>query len=134
VVGGRRVNLLAQEQRTELIRQVTDGGRRYYQAWVERVFSPLLEDVPREQRTRRPARVIAVTDVYTWKILRRDLDLSREEAEVAARELAAGILRPAEALAPPGWPGLSAPFAGPHEAPELPSLESKPWMLPRSEW
>ena len=89
------LNLLAQEQRTELIRQVTDRGRRHHHAWVEQVFLPLLEDVPSRQRGRRVAQLIAITDVYAWKILRRDLGLHRQEAEATVRELAAGILRPA---------------------------------------
>jgi AcrR family transcriptional regulator len=114
------LNLLAQEQRTEVIRQVTDTGRRHHYAWVERVFAPLLEHVPPEQRARGLAQLIAVSDVYTWKILRRDLGMSRVEAEAAVRELVAGILQPAEASASPGRPVLSAPLAGPHAASGLP--------------
>jgi len=96
------LNLLAQEQRTALIRQLTDRGRRYHHAWVRRVFSPLLADVPPEQRPRRLAQLIAVTDVCAWKILRRDLGLHREEAEATLCELAAGILRLTKASASPG--------------------------------
>ena len=106
------LNLLAQEQRTVLIRQVTDRGRRYHHAWVEQVFSPLLEDVPPEHRRRRLAQLIAITDVYAWKILRRDLGLHRQEAEATVRELAAGILRLAERSASPGRPVVAAPLAG----------------------
>ena len=114
------LNLLAQEQRIDLIRQVTDRGRRYHHAWVKRVFSPLLEeDVPPEHRPRRLAQLIVVTDVYAWKILRRDLGLPRDEAEATLRELAAGMLRPAEPSASRGQPGLAAPLAGRHTAPEL---------------
>ena len=95
--GNDVLNLLAQEQRTALIRQVTDRGRRYHHAWVKRVFSPLLKDALPEQRPRRLAELIAVTDVYVWKILRRDLGLHREEAEATVRELAAAILQLANA-------------------------------------
>jgi hypothetical protein len=38
------------------------------------------------------AQLIAVTDVYTWKLLRRDLRLSRREAERAIAELIRGVV------------------------------------------
>ena len=85
--GDHFLNLLAQEQRTPAIRTVTDTGRRYHRAWVERSFAPLLAGLSPGDREQRLAQLIAVTDLYVWKVLRRDLGLSRDETEAAVRDL-----------------------------------------------
>jgi hypothetical protein len=39
------------------------------------------------ERDRRLAQLVALCDVYTWKLLRRDAGLSRRQAELALVEL-----------------------------------------------
>jgi hypothetical protein len=68
------------------------AGREFHRAWVRRIFSPVLEKIPPTQRRRRLAQLTAVTDVYTWKVLRRDLGLSRQEAEACVRELIENVV------------------------------------------
>jgi AcrR family transcriptional regulator len=92
--GDEVVHRLTQEQRTPAIRAVTEGGRRTHYAWVERVFGPLLADRPTDARRQQLAQLIAVTDLYVWKVLRRDLRLSREETERAMRDLVQRITDP----------------------------------------
>ena len=89
--GDQVLNRLTQEQRTPVIREATDAGRRYHHAWVERVFGPLLADGPASERQQQLAQLVAVTDLYVWKVLRRDLGLSREETEMAMRDLVSRI-------------------------------------------
>ena len=90
--GDHFLNLLAQEQRTAAIRAVTDTGRRYHRGWVERSFAPLLVQVPRDDYEQRLAQLVAVTDLYVCKVLRRDLGLSRNETEAAVRDLVGRIV------------------------------------------
>jgi AcrR family transcriptional regulator len=85
--GNEQLHLLAQERRTATMAEAVAAGRRYHQAWVERVFAPWLRSLPADQRKRRAAELVAVTDLYTWKILRRDLGFSRNETEAAVRDL-----------------------------------------------
>jgi AcrR family transcriptional regulator len=92
--GDHFLNLLAQEQRTAAIRAVTDTGRRYHRGWVERSFVPLLAQVPPDDYARRLAQLVAVTDLYVWKVLRRDLGLPRDETEAAVRDLVYRIVGP----------------------------------------
>jgi AcrR family transcriptional regulator len=92
--GDQILNLLAQEERMPAIRELTDFGRRHHYGWVEEVFGPLLDDDPAGVRSRRVAQLIAVTDLYVWKVLRRDLNLSRRDTEVAVRDLVGGLLKP----------------------------------------
>jgi hypothetical protein len=39
------------------------------------------------ERERRLAQFVAICDVYTWKLLRRDAGLSRRQTELAVTEL-----------------------------------------------
>jgi AcrR family transcriptional regulator len=84
--GDTALRLLAQEERVATIRSITDAGRAIHHEWVERTFSPLLARRTGEERRRLLAELIAICDVYFWKLLRRDLGLSREQTELAIRE------------------------------------------------
>jgi hypothetical protein len=47
---------------------------------------PLLAKRTGEARRRLLAELIAVCDVYFWKLVRRDMGMSREQTELAIRE------------------------------------------------
>lgn len=84
--GDRVLLMLCQEERVEPLRQITDAGRALHRDWVERTFSAWLRDRD-THRQQRFAQLVAVTDVYVWKLFRRDQGLSREAAERALRDL-----------------------------------------------
>jgi AcrR family transcriptional regulator len=69
--------VLAQERRHPELEPLLDEGREMHRHWVERVFSPRDE--------LHAAQLVAATDVYVWKLLRRDMKLSRRRAERALR-------------------------------------------------
>ena len=85
--GESTLRLLSQEDRVPPFRKATDAGRALHYEWVERTFAPLLARREGEARERLRAQLIAVCDVYFWKILSRDLGLSREQTELALREM-----------------------------------------------
>jgi AcrR family transcriptional regulator len=84
--GDSALRLLAQEERVPAFRSVTDAGRALHYEWVERTFAPLLAKRTGMARRRLLAELVAICDVYFWKLLRRDLGLSREQTEIALRE------------------------------------------------
>jgi hypothetical protein len=47
----------------------------------------MLADLSGPKRRRRLTGLVAITDVYTWKLLRLDLGLSRAETERTLTEL-----------------------------------------------
>ena len=84
--GDRYLRLLAQEERVPAFRSITDTGRDYHYGWVERVFAPLLAERAGPERERLLAQLIAICDLYFWKLLRRDLNLSPKQTELTMIE------------------------------------------------
>lgn len=86
------LRLLAEEHRSPRLRDIADIGRRVHREWCERVFAPALHGRSGVERERRLAQIVAVCDVYTWRLLRRDADLSRRQTELALAELLNSLL------------------------------------------
>jgi AcrR family transcriptional regulator len=86
-MGDRVFAMLAEEQRTPALRELADAGRATHRAWCARVFAAALEPHTGSDRRRRLAQLVAICDVYMWKLLRRDAGLSRRQTELALVEL-----------------------------------------------
>jgi len=78
---------LAEEGRLAVVGPGLARGRRGHQDWVAHIFPGALTGLRGAARQRRLAQLVAVTDVYTWKLLRRDRGLSRDQTVLAVREL-----------------------------------------------
>lgn len=91
-IGDIVLRLLAQENRFPEIREMTDEGRRIHYAWIDRTFAPFLADAGRAKRRRR-AQLVALTDLYVWKLLREDLGLGRRETRAAMAETINAVLK-----------------------------------------
>jgi AcrR family transcriptional regulator len=68
-----------------------DHARAAHQRWLEDIFASQLPSTPAARR-RLVNALHAATDVYTWKLLRRDLRLSRAETERTMIELVSGLV------------------------------------------
>ena len=79
--------MLAAEHHRPLVAEVAANGRRLHQAWCARVFASTLRPLTGVTRERRLAQLMAICDVATWKVLRRDRGLSRRQVELALLEL-----------------------------------------------
>ena len=88
---------LQQEPQVSVARRAAEKGRHYHQAWVRRIFTPLLSGIPRAEREMGLAQLVVATDLYSWKILRQDLGLDRRTAELCMRRMVAAILGSAPA-------------------------------------
>ena len=86
--GDLTMRTLAQEQRHVVLRDFAEHGRAIHRAWVETTFAPFLEWHSTAGRQDLLTRLIVVTDVYVWKLLRRDMGLEREKTE---REMVAMV-------------------------------------------
>lgn len=83
---------LSQEERHPPFKVMADIGRAYHRAWIDHVFTPWLDPLlPAARQARLDALVIA-TDLYVWKLARRDMGRSRDETHSLIRTLVAGII------------------------------------------
>jgi AcrR family transcriptional regulator len=87
--GRSALRLLAQEERVPQLRAIADRGREGHYAWVDRTFEPYLTG--RSKRILR-AKLITVTDVYVWKLLRLDLGLDRAETASVLRDMVTAVI------------------------------------------
>jgi AcrR family transcriptional regulator len=87
--GDRVLRLLAEEGAAPALGAVATTGRDLHRQWCEQVFAPYLTGLRGVARDRRLAQLVAICDVYTWKLLRRDSGLSRPQTEQAIAEMLA---------------------------------------------
>ncbi|MCF2528718.1 TetR/AcrR family transcriptional regulator [Yinghuangia soli] len=84
--GDANVLWIAQMDRIPAARRAAAHARGLHRAWLERVFADRLPDAGREREHALDLHY-AATDIYLWKLWRRDLGLSRADAERAMRDL-----------------------------------------------
>lgn len=79
-------------ERLDSIAPLLNDARAGHQSDLERIFSA---DLPADPGARMRAlhALHAATDVYTWKLLRRDLGLDRALTERVLTDLVIGVLR-----------------------------------------
>lgn len=78
--GRSALRLLAQEERVPQLRALADRGRAAHYEWVDRTFAPYLRGT---SDSLRRAKLITLTDVFVWKLLRLDLGVDRARARSA---------------------------------------------------
>jgi AcrR family transcriptional regulator len=85
--GDLALRLLAEEPAIQELGSITDAARDLHRQWCARVFAPTVDRLTGVQRRRRLAQLVAICDVYVWKLLRRDAGLSRAQTELALIEM-----------------------------------------------
>ena len=91
-LGDRDLAMLAAEQALPAVRAMADVGRRLHVQWCERMFGDALAVRRGADRRRLLAQLVAICDVYTWMLLRRQRRLSRSETERALAEMLAPLV------------------------------------------
>lgn len=92
--GDATVRFLAVEERVPVVGPHIRLGRQEHERWVQVMFPIALEGLTGAEHRRRVTQLVAVTDVYTWKLLRRDKRLSRNETIKAICELVLALHNP----------------------------------------
>lgn len=101
-VGDLILRLLAQEERYAPIKALTDEGRASHRAWLGNSFSPWLERFEEPERTAVHDALVVATDLYVWKLVRRDMGRSKEAlAALMRRFIAAALKLPEDAIFTP---------------------------------
>ena len=90
-LGGANVRLAAVAERISTLAEGLRIARATHTAWLEEAFGASLPDDAAARR-RALAALYAVTDVGTWKLLRRDLGHSRSETTTVLEHLVRAAL------------------------------------------
>jgi len=91
-IGDVNIRALGEEDQLPLLHRTLVEARQHHRAWLNDVLGPHLEGLPPRERERRVTALYAATDVYLWKLLRRDLNLDRHLAEETFGRLVRGVL------------------------------------------
>jgi AcrR family transcriptional regulator len=89
--GDGNVRLAMQDHRIPAVKDALDLARALHREWLAEVFADAL---PNDEAGRRRilAALYAATDVYTWKLLRRDLGLGRRAVQQVMTDMVEAIL------------------------------------------
>jgi AcrR family transcriptional regulator len=91
-IGDLVMRALAQEERHPAFRATNDVGRAHHRGWIEAAFAPWLSGLPREARQRRVDALVAATDIYLWKLVRRDMARPARHVEAVMLDLIRGVI------------------------------------------
>lgn len=94
-IGDHVVQQLCDEHRLPALKAEMDLGRQGHADWVSAAFAPQLKRHGGKARAQLFNALMVATDVYVWKLLRRDRNLDRPQAEAVVRQLIIGITREA---------------------------------------
>lgn len=83
---------LALEETVTEAKVIAQAGRAEHRGWCARVFAPHLPSAGDDAHAVRLDALVAATDLYTWKLLRRDLGRSVEETAQVIRALVDGLV------------------------------------------
>jgi hypothetical protein len=72
--------------------QLIETGRKGHRQWVQRQFAPHLAQLDAKRSRPLTDALVCACDVYTWKLLRRDIGRSRPEAEATILSMVEAIV------------------------------------------
>lgn len=87
--GDLMIRNLAEQADLNLI----ETGKNGHRQWVQRQFGPCMGSVNDKERRTLVDQLVCVCDVYTWKLLRRDIGRSRPETEATILSMVKVIVR-----------------------------------------
>ena len=90
--GDLLVNILAEEDTAPELSDVLNVGRSGHRRWVEATFSNLLSGLPQEVRARRLIQLVVATDVWIWRLLRRDQKRPAAEVQTLITDMVLQLL------------------------------------------
>ncbi len=77
--GDAVLRTLAIEDKLAAAKRLAEHGRRVHRTWCARVFAPYLPPAADDAYPARLDAFVAATDLYLWKLIRRDLGRTAEQ-------------------------------------------------------
>ena len=92
-VGDLVMRLLTQEGRDPALSDLLQLGRREHRQWVAAAFAPALSTRRESERSILLDALVTATDLYVWKLLRRDFGYAPAHVARVMDSLVTGLLR-----------------------------------------
>ncbi len=96
-VGDLVMQRLNEERRRPALKPLLEQGRENHRDGVKTVFAPQLERLAGTARAQLLNILVVLTDVYVWKLLRRDMALNRSTAEAVVRRMITSVIEQEQA-------------------------------------
>jgi len=90
-IGDVVIQRLNDERRYPALKAILEQGRQNHRDWVRTAFAPYIALKEGSERALMLNALVAATDVYVWKLLRRDRGVGRAAAEAVVRKLVEGV-------------------------------------------
>lgn len=91
-IGDMVMRRLNEEQRRPGLKPILEEGRTHHRLGVKIAFAPQLERLSGSAHARLLTSLVVLTDVYVWKLLRRDMKLGRSAAEAIVVRMILGVI------------------------------------------
>lgn len=98
------LKMLEQEHDLPVLDDLVSYGRSQHRAWLEQLFAAQLASLDTAERKQRVIELYAATDVYLWKLFRRDFGLTRKQTAKTFRNLITAVLTSRPRRPPSGEP------------------------------
>jgi AcrR family transcriptional regulator len=83
---------LAQETRYADLKRIVEFGRAEHRRLTRETYAPWLDDLAASERTKALDALVVATDIYTWKLWRRDMGRSRADTRAHMTRLVNAVL------------------------------------------
>jgi AcrR family transcriptional regulator len=94
ISGDTVIRLHALEQRHPALHEQLKLARGWHRKWIRKVFADQLAKLPAKERGATLDALVIATDVYTWKLLRRDMGRSLAATRAAMKSMIRSAVAP----------------------------------------
>jgi AcrR family transcriptional regulator len=91
-IGDAAIRTINLESELEIARRIGTKGRMQHYNWCKRVFAPFLPDSESPYFEIQLTSFIAVTEIYLWKLMRKDLKMSRKKTFSVFKNMLEGVI------------------------------------------
>ena len=91
-IGDAAIRTINLESKLEVARQIGDRGRVIHRNWCKKVFAPYLPDPKSPDFEIQLISFISVTEIYLWKLMRKDLKLSKKKTFYVFKNMLEGVI------------------------------------------
>jgi AcrR family transcriptional regulator len=92
-MGDAGIRTIYMENELEEAKDIGEKGRKIHREWCARVFAPFLPDSGYEEYEIKLTAFITATEIYLWKLLRKDLGYDEDKTFRVFKMLVEGLVK-----------------------------------------